>query len=130
MRRTRAELRAEVLKAGRGAGLPLGVAEDLAQATPWMTEGAVAELAELLESAEGRGLLCAMVSDLDCQRAVEGEIGAALSEARVGWGQTAGALNLPEALWSRLTVLAVRTYVPETAQSRASGAGAGDIDND
>lgn len=32
MKRTRAELYAQILKAARGAGLPLGVAEDLAWA--------------------------------------------------------------------------------------------------
>lgn len=130
MRRTRAELRAELLKAGRGAGLPLGVAEELALAGPWITPAALADLLVHLGRAEGRRALCAMVSDLDHGRAVPGPIGAALTQARGAVAEPVAALDLDPPLWAQLTGLGARTYVPETAQSRQSGAGAGDIDND
>lgn len=130
MRRTRAELRAEVLKAGRGAGLPLGVAEDLAMATAWMTAAAVLDIVEKLETAGGRAALCGVVSDLDHGRPVQGAAASALAQARHHTGQAAAGLDVSESLWARLSALAALTYVPESDQSRASGAGAGDIDND
>jgi len=39
-------------------------------------------------------------------------------------------IDIPEHRWSVLEALAARTYVPATASSRASGAGAGLTDND
>ncbi|MEM8976063.1 MAG: DUF3726 domain-containing protein [Pseudomonadota bacterium] len=38
--------------------------------------------------------------------------------------------DVPDALWAQVDVLAARTYVPASEQSRASGAGAGLTDND
>ncbi len=39
-------------------------------------------------------------------------------------------LEVPDALWAGFERLAARTYVPETEQSRLTGAGAGLLDND
>lgn len=41
-----------------------------------------------------------------------------------------GALSVPKADWDALKKLALKTYVPETEESRLSGAGAGLTDND
>jgi len=38
--------------------------------------------------------------------------------------------DVSEADWLALSQMAACTYVPETAESRASGGGAGNIDND
>ncbi|NNK78705.1 MAG: DUF3726 domain-containing protein [Litoreibacter sp.] len=48
MRRSLNEVQALVLKAGRGAGLPLGLAQDLAAAVPWMGQ-AIETLPEALQ---------------------------------------------------------------------------------
>ena len=42
----------------------------------------------------------------------------------------AGEARIDEASWTKLQGFEARTYVPASAQSRASGAGAGEIDND
>jgi hypothetical protein len=39
-------------------------------------------------------------------------------------------VEVDEALWARVKTLAAKSYVPATEQSRARGAGAGEIDND
>ena len=72
---------------------------------------------------------------------VSGEVARAMAAAR-GWtlkdgrktdGPAAiasGPLDIDDAIWGELDAFAVRTYVPESAQSRDRGAGAGAIDND
>lgn len=42
----------------------------------------------------------------------------------------AGGANVDDASWARLQEFEALTYVPASAKSRASGAGAGEIDND
>jgi hypothetical protein len=39
-------------------------------------------------------------------------------------------VEIDDALWARVKALAAKSYVPATEQSRARGAGAGEIDND
>ena len=67
MRRTVAELRAELLKAGRGAGLPLGTAEDLAWAADWIRAEALKQILDGLRTGEGRKELTAMANALDAR---------------------------------------------------------------
>ncbi len=138
MRRSVGELRAELLKAGRGAGLPLGVAEDLAMAASWMDVAAVTELVDFLASPEGLSQLVDLAGALDLR-----SVGSPVEGTGAVWralcacqdGAAAVALEaMPEALWARLAQYSARTYVPETELSRArgagAGAGAGNIDND
>lgn len=142
MRRSRAELAAQLMRAARGAGLPLALAEDLYTAAPFLDAGGIAWIAEDL-AAGGPGL-AQMVVRLDAAEtggAIEPSGPSAAVAAGRGWvleegrkvdGQPAplGPLDIPDALWSALDGFAARTYVPETESSRAQGAGAGDIDND
>jgi hypothetical protein len=121
MIRSGGEIRAEVLKAARGAGLALGIAEDLSQ------------LAETLSGTD-IGSLAAMIADPERH--------AELTEAclRHDLGHTqglfaanmkvSGAREVPDEAWRVLSGLAARIYVPESEASRRAGAGAGDIDND
>lgn len=135
MRRTVAELRAELLKAGRGAGLPLGVAEDIAWAADWIRVEALQQVLDGLGTEDGRQGLIAMANAMDV-RALGGEpdISGPLWQALVACqDQLAPPPEAPEisdAQWQALAGYAAHTYVPETDQSRLRGAGAGDIDND
>ena len=121
MIRSSAEIRAEVLKASRGAGLPLGVAEDLAQWAEALGEAELSRLAQMIaEPARHDALISACLDqDLTGQNQLFG------SETTAQ-----GARDITEDTWSVLSTLAARTYVPESDASRESGAGAGDIDND
>lgn len=121
MIRSGAEIRAEVLKAARGAGLPLGVAEDLALLAETLPDDDLARLAQMIaEPARHDTLIEACLDqDMTGQNALFDNVTA----------QT-GARDVAEATWSLLSTLAARTYVPESDTSRQSGAGAGDIDND
>ncbi|MEX0285139.1 MAG: DUF3726 domain-containing protein [Paracoccaceae bacterium] len=136
MRRSVGELRAEILKAGRGAGLPLGTAEDFAMAAPWIGPDALSELVALLARSDGAAVLTGMSLDLDIR--AMGEVGqgtdgtalwTALCASRDGT-EVPEPCDVDADVWSRLSRVAARTYVPETELSRARGAGAGNIDND
>ncbi len=136
MRRTVGELRAELLKAGRGAGLPLGVAEDIAAAAPWFTADAVQDLVERLDRADAPRALAQLAHLLDRRAAgdradaPDTPLWTALTACQDGAPAVPGPLVVAAPLWSRLSAYSARTYVPETAASRARGAGAGNIDND
>ncbi len=142
MIRARAELAAHLMKAARGAGLPLALGEDLYAAAPFLALDDLAWIADDLETG-GAGLLARMQTLDDAETGaaiVQTPLLAALAAGR-GWGLTEGRktdlapaplgpLEVTDALWGRLERFAALTYVPETAASRARGAGAGDIDND
>ena len=65
MNRSVGEIRPEVTKAARGAGTALGTAEDLAGAAPWLDAGALGELADTLETADGPERLNRLSAQLD-----------------------------------------------------------------
>ena len=135
MRRTVAELRAELLKAGRGAGLPLGTAEDLAWAAEWIRAEALKQILDGLRTGEGRKELTAMANALDARAlGAEPKLSGPLWQALVAFQDQIAppteALEISDAQWRALAGHAAQTYVPETDQSRLRGAGAGDIDND
>ena len=44
--------------------------------------------------------------------------------------EAGGGARIDEACWAKLQAFEALTYVPASAKSRASGAGAGEIDND
>ena len=130
-----AELRAELLKAGRGAGLPLGVAEDIAWAADWIRAEALQQVLDGLGTEDGRKDLTATVNALDARNlGAEPELSGPLWQALMACQAQAAppteTLEIGDAQWQALTGYAARTYVPETDQSRLRGAGAGDIDND
>ncbi|MCE8005924.1 hypothetical protein [Aestuariivita sp.] len=144
MKRSRAELAAQLMKAARGAGLPLGVAEDLYAAAGFLDPEDVARIAADL--AQGGAELVALMHALDAVECGQGSsltssLAPALAAAR-GWRLEAGRkaegavpvlshrIEIPDDRWAELDAHAARTYVPDTAASRAQGAGAGQIDND
>lgn len=144
MKRSRAELAAHVMKAARGAGLPLAVGEDLYTMANFVTVAEVDWIAADIAS-DGAGLaeLTLALDQIACggRADLSSPVAYAMAAAR-GWRledgrkeerpppPETGPLDIPEALWAALDVFAQRTYVPETAESRARGAGAGAIDND
>ena len=142
MIRSRAELAAHLMKAARGAGLPLALAEDLYTAAPFMTEADISWIAKDLRA--GGTELSDMVLRLDAAQTGAAITGSGALEAFAaarGWGMTqgflsdtapvpSGPLEVADALWAQLEAFAARTNVPESDASRARGAGAGDIDND
>lgn len=139
MKRSRNEISGLVLKAGRGAGLPLGVAEDLAMAVPHMDTEALAELAALLTDPAHHSDLCALCAALDAQACgvtvnppdCGTALPAAMTAVRVGTApHRRGPMEVDASLWTAFDRLAQKTYVPATEASRASGAGAGLSDND
>lgn len=123
MIRSAAEIRAEVMKAARGAGLPLGVAEDLAVLSHRLNADGLHALGLALRDADQHATLqeICLARDLDPDAPLPFALRA------VG---ASGAQDIPEVTWHTFTDLATRVYVPESAASRAAGAGAGDIDND
>lgn len=124
MIRSAGEIAAQVLKAARGAGVPLGVAEDLARMAATLAPSDLGRLAEALDQPERHGALCDMCVEADI---------AGLEPRAMAFGTckpVTGARDVDGPVWDQLDRLARRTFVPETAASRASGAGAGDIDND
>lgn len=153
MKRTRAETAAQALKAGRGAGLPLGVAEEFAEATAFMNSDQLDRFVELLTSSGARSALtsvCEAVDDLACGGRPDIGVtdpavlvplaagrGLTVRAGKKRWKVLPGApqpekapLKIPGTVWAALGRLAKQTYVPESAASRARGAGAGAIDND
>lgn len=154
MKRSVAEISAVLAKAARGAGLPLGVAEELALAAPWMTGTELREIAALLDAVDRHGVLldvCGALDELVCGRdarsvAVSPRVAVALAAGRGLPAQVndqgalkraaqcpppqSGPVELAAEDWTLLDRLAARTYVPSTEASRRAGAGAGLIDND
>ena len=144
MNRSRAELAAQLMKAARGAQLPLALAEDLYCAAAYVSGEDLSLIAS--DIAAGGAAIAAAVTALD-----EVECGGTLDEvmplavplaAARGWSLTdgqkseiavdrqEGPLEISDTIWAALDMYAARTYVPESEASRARGAGAGQIDND
>jgi len=153
------EIAALVLKAARGGDIPLGHAEDLARATKFLDfdqlkdcpcsgpdpaavfvpialdlvaadQGAqvvkgdavaIEAMVALYETHVGRKLVWAALPDgARFERFEEGTVAHSVMGRR----------HVPEPLMSHLIEMAAKTYVPETEESRALGAGAGLTDND
>jgi hypothetical protein len=142
MKRSVNEIQGVVLKAARGAGLPLGICEDLSAAVPYMFKNnAIGSIVQVLNQQESAAIVAA-VSCLDrvaCGQSVPPPAGLvpavydALSAARGLGGDVApvtGAQDMNDAVWGALSDLAMRTYVPSSDASRTAGAGAGLTDND
>ncbi len=142
--RSRAEVAALLMKAARGAGLPLALAEDLYQTADFITSDDVVRLAK--DIADGGQKLLDLTDALDdiaCggSRQADDPLAHALAATR-GWvlqngrkcegrpEKQVGPIDVPDHILTKLEELAAQTYVPETAASRARGAGAGSIDND
>lgn len=131
-----------MLKAARGAGVPLGLAEDLSVAVPFLIRNdGLNEIISFFSGGSLSGLVDA-VADLDARECghtgakpvvIAPEVYTALAAAR-GLNDdleaVSGAQDIPATLWSQLNVFAKRTYVPASEASRLAGAGAGLIDND
>ncbi len=144
MNRSRAEIGAHLMKAARGARLPLAMAEDLYAAAPFLTIEDIAWITDDIE-AGGTGLtdltLALDSAEYGGRPAPDFRPAIAFAAARAwrpdGSAKQAtqlkpldGSIDVAVSLWDRLDAFAVRTYVPESAASRARGAGAGKIDND
>ncbi len=154
MKRSVAEISAVIAKAARGAGLPLGVVEELALAAPWLSGADLGELAQILCAPDRHSLLfevCGALDELACGRDGIEVAAAAQLAAAIGAGRglpvkvtnagelrrvaacptpQIGPVDLVSEDWDQLEQLAARTYVPSTEASRQAGAGAGLIDND
>ncbi len=132
------------MKAARGAGLPLALAEDLYLTADFLASDDVVRLAK--DIADGGQILLDLTDALDdiaCGGSGQADdpLAHALAATR-GWvlqngrkcnGQPekrVGPMDVPDHILTELEGFAARTYVPETAASRARGAGAGSIDND
>jgi len=136
------EIQGLVLKAARGAGAPLGIAEDLSESVPFaLASNALETIADILSAGNLTPLLADIAAidaglcghDAPPLPATGASLYAALAASR---GLTAlpqaitNAHPVKDRLWARLQKLAARTYVPASQASRATGAGAGLTDND
>ena len=141
------EISGMVLKAARGAGMPLGCAEDLARAAPALAAlgalGIVPDLLGLecdLPRLEGGVVLgghpiLAITAWCDLRNAgVEATLEASFSQelltAMQAEDAAVGPFEVDNSLWAQLQSYAERTFVPESEASRLAGAGAGLTDND
>ena len=165
------EISGLVLKAGRGAGVPLGFAEALAEVAPALARAGhidrvVAALAETgdrpsierhtgiatISGGTALARIMALLDFLRSGRSVRTALGdtqvlaQAMADARglklvcaegIWSAQSvqaanvqAGPVEIPQSYLDQLHSHAAKTLVPETAQSRLSGAGAGLTDND
>ncbi|MCF6233517.1 MAG: DUF3726 domain-containing protein [Rhodobacteraceae bacterium] len=142
MKRAINEIQGMVLKAARGAGVPLGIAEDLSDCVPFaLAENALNDIADILNRGEFSSLIgdIAMLDSQICGRPgsrvphMPAGLFRALCAAR-GMGTqpdvASGPQTISETHWVKLAKLAALTYVPATETSRVSGAGADLSDND
>ncbi len=141
------EITGMVLKAARGAGMPLGCAEELARAAPMLSkQGALQIVPDLLAGPfdpvvyeagviSGGHPVLALTSWMDLIAAgqdvrleilVVSELQTAMQAAEI----PCGPFEVDASVWSALAGYAERTFVPETDASRLAGAGAGLTDND
>ena len=160
MKRSLNEIGGMIHKAARGAGIPLGLADDLAAAGAYhvASGGAATEITEALQDDTGvafRGpvaidavlcdgqeqhlsnvrtprLLMAMIATRNV--AVQADLRDDGVTLRVGPIQDTenptGPVVIPDVDWDVWMTLAAKTYVPATEASRLGGAGAGLNDND
>jgi hypothetical protein len=151
MKRSINEIQGMVLKAARGAGVPLGVGEDLARAVPFFIESnALQEVAHLIDGActEAQAAIDDAITGspapppaktsmtaLNCLAAAQGltfdfKDGVLHLSSNPPMTPATGPQTVPDALWAQLETWAAKTYVPASEASRLSGAGAGLTDND
>jgi hypothetical protein len=159
MTRSLNEISGLVGKAARGAGLPLGIAEDLAGAVPSCCDGAkvVAALQALGRHLAAPAVLTALIAALDRVEALgetvvwTGDLDPLLTalirhRGTICWtGQGDGTAlsrdvpapvarpvpqDIPADLWTNLEAMGARTYVPASDASRIAGAGTRLSDND
>jgi hypothetical protein len=153
------EIEALVLKAARGGGLSLGLAEDLAKATAFLDldqlaicpcyKGgaaiAIPTALDLVAAGDGPQTVVADRATVDAYVAsIEHHTGQTLIWDATSTGavfqrfertksvvhSSKGRRVIPAALNGHLTDMAAKTLVPETESSRIGGAGAGLTDND
>ena len=153
------EIEALVLKAARGGGLSLGLAEDLAMATAFLdldqlticpchkggAATAIPTAFDLVAAGDGPQTVVAERATVDAYVAsVEHHTGQTLVWDATSTGavfrrferakpvvhSSKGRRVIPAALNDHLTDMAAKTLVPETESSRNGGAGAGLTDND
>jgi len=152
------EIESLVLKAARGGGLPLGLAEDLAMASAYLdldalracpcaggAAGAISTALDRVAAGEGAqdvtadaALIAAYValSEQQFRQLLIWEVtesGAtfkAYDDEKPVPDNPKGRRIVPPSLLDHLNALAAKTLVPETGSSRSAGAGAGLTDND
>lgn len=142
MKRTINEIQGMVLRAARGAGAALGIAEDLSDCVPFaLANDALSDIADILIRGDFSSLN-ADIALLDLQICgkpaldlphMPARLFRALGAARGIDAKTDAACGpqiVSERHWAQLAGLAALTYVPTTDASRTSGAGAGLSDND
>jgi hypothetical protein len=132
------EISAMVLKAARGAGLPLGCAEELARAAPVLasTGDLICEAPSFEQGVvKGGHPVQAVVAWQDLTAAgvkakLECDVEGALLSALCERVSVVGPFEVDETLWVNLSQFAAKMLVPESEASRLAGAGAGLSDND
>lgn len=152
MKRSINEIQGMVLKAARGAGVPLGLGEDLSDSVPFFISdnglegvvhlvgggcqqalGIIDDLAAgeaeaaLPADVPARAMICLAAARGICLGEVSGKVQV---QSGTPIQAATGPQEVPEALWQKLEHWAAKTYVPATEASRIAGAGAGLTDND
>lgn len=138
MKRSVNEIGGLVLKAARGAGLDLGLAEDLAAASAHLDEAGLDYLTGAIRDRDRHSdlqSLCFAIDARRCGQAVDlpaavVPLADALMAACSDKAAPPGPRNVANDLWAVLDDLAQATFVPATEASRLVGAGAGLDDND
>ncbi len=138
MKRTRNEISNLVFKAARGAGVALGVAEDLGQAAPFMDQGAMEELYAVLASPDQHSRLVDLCYSLDQRSSGVGGgppgflpgLYGAMCSAQDRLAPPQGLICVQADFWGDMSALVALTFVPESDASRQRGAGADMNDND
>lgn len=153
------EIETLLLKAARGGGMPLGAAEDLSRAAPYLDLDAVISCPcsgpdpaiifvtvglDMVAAGDGphtvegdAAVISALVARHEVVQAKKlvwhltstGAVFERFEDGAVVHG-VYGRRTCPAALRAHLNELASETLVPETSSSRESGAGAGLTDND
>lgn len=159
MTRSLNELTGMIQKAARGADIPLGHADELANAGarliasggdagevsralqdptgiamkgPAIIDAVLAAGKEvILHDADTPALMLAMVAarGADVVARIDG-IDVIVSPGQADGASVTGPVTVPEEDWNIWSELAAKTYVPATEASRNAGAGAGLTDND
>jgi len=137
--RSRSELGVQLYRAAIGAGLPLGDAEDLLQAAPYLSKEDVTLIAQDLDQ-KGRRIrdLSVSLDKVACGKEIPplGTLGIAfaqfrglkLKEGTTVWPKTndkGDRIEIEVEIWERLDYYARKIYVQENMHSRLTGAGAG-----
>ena len=127
------EIVSTLRKAGRGAGLDDGAAEDIARAAGLAVAANEDGFAWALDALRDVGAAGALVAAADLIEA--GETVEAPGSPLLPWllsdeDPGFGAFEIAADAWAAALALAHETYVPASDASRLAGAGAGTSDND